>query len=330
MRISTHRSAARWAAAATAVLTVTSAVAACGMSTETADAVTVSATIAGSASNFSGRVTISGDRKMFIECRGTGSPTVVLIAGLQIAGDLWNSPLGKSPTVFTTLAKKTHVCLYDRPGTTQAIPGGGESLSDPVRQPTTTKDAVADLHALLAAAHQAGPYILLAHSYGGLIARLYASDYPRQVSGMVLLDVLSPEFRANLTAQQWGTWKIANATPAAAIKDYPALERVDFDPALNQVENARPIRQMPLAVLTADKPVDPTGFPPGIPASFAKVIDRTQHIAQSELVKLVNGAQWITNTHSGHNIMLDNPRLVSVSTERVIQAVRVGRHRLIG
>jgi pimeloyl-ACP methyl ester carboxylesterase len=183
---------------------------------------------------------------------------------------------------------------------------------------------------LLAAARQRGPYVLVAHSYGGLIARLYASDYPRQVSGMVLLDVLSPEFRAKMTAQQWATWKIANTTPAAAIKDYPALERVKFDPALNQVENARPIRQMPLAVLTADKPVDPSGFPPGIPASFAKLIDRDQHAAQSDLAKLVKGALWITKTHSGHNIMLDNPRLVSASAEAVIRAVRCGRHRLIG
>ena len=82
---------------------------------------------------------------------------------------------------------------------------------------------------------------------------------------------------------------------------------------------------MPLVVLTADQPVNPSGFPPGIPASFAAVIDHTQHAAQAEVVKLVNGARWVTRTHSGHNIMLDNPGLVSGSVDDVVQAVRHGQ-----
>jgi hypothetical protein len=82
---------------------------------------------------------------------------------------------------------------------------------------------------------------------------------------------------------------------------------------------------MPPVVLTADQPLNPSGFPPGVPASFAAVIDHTQHAAQSQVAKLVHGARWLTSTHSGHNIMLDNPALVSASADDVVRAVRHGQ-----
>ena len=62
-------------------------------------------------------------------------------------------------------------------------------------QPTTAGNAVADLHALLTAAGETGPYVLVAHSYGGLIGRLYASTYPDEISGLVLVDALSEGLR---------------------------------------------------------------------------------------------------------------------------------------
>ena len=77
-----------------------------------------------------------------------------------------------APTVFAEVAKFARVCAYDRPGTPV---GEKPSRSDPVREPTTAEDAVADLHALLSAANEAGPYVLVGHSYGGLIVRLRAS-----------------------------------------------------------------------------------------------------------------------------------------------------------
>ena len=90
--------------------------------------------------------------------------------------------------MFPEVAQFTRVCACDRPGTPV---GEKPSRSDPVPQPTTAGTAVADLHALLTAAGEAGPYVLVAHSYGGLIGRLYASTYPDNVSGLVLVDALS-------------------------------------------------------------------------------------------------------------------------------------------
>ncbi len=103
----------RLSSLAAGVLTLIAVVAACG-STQTTSTTNTSTKAEAS---FSGRVEIGGGRKMYIECRGSESPTVVLISGLPIAGDLWDSPLGKSPTVFPTVAKTTRVCTYDRPGT---------------------------------------------------------------------------------------------------------------------------------------------------------------------------------------------------------------------
>jgi len=56
------------------------------------------------------------------------------------------------------------------------------AAATPVPQPTTAKDAVADLHALLSAAGETGPYVLVGHSYGGLVVKLYARTYPKDVS----------------------------------------------------------------------------------------------------------------------------------------------------
>ena len=116
---------------------------------------------------------------MYLECRGTGSPTVVLVAGLRASAGDWSIAAKAAPAVFPEIAKFTRVCAYDRPGTPV---GEQPSRSDAVSQPTAAGDAVPDLHASLSAAGEKGPYVLVAHSYGGLIARLYASTYPQDVA----------------------------------------------------------------------------------------------------------------------------------------------------
>jgi hypothetical protein len=70
-------------------------------------------------SDFAGLVDIGGGRQMYMECRGTGSPTVVLESGLRGAADVWSmSSAGEgAPTVFPEVANSTRVCAYDRPGT---------------------------------------------------------------------------------------------------------------------------------------------------------------------------------------------------------------------
>jgi pimeloyl-ACP methyl ester carboxylesterase len=269
---------------------------------------------AASQQDLAGTVDIGSGRMIYVECRGTGSPTVVLESGLDVAGDLWDSPLGPPPHVFPTIAQRTRVCTYDRPGTTRAIAGGGNSRSDPVPQPTTTADAVADLHALLAAVDQTEPVVLVGHSYAGVVSRLYAATYPDDVSGMVLVDALAPELRAGMTAEQYAAWKTMNERTPEQIADYPDLERIEFDASLDQLDQAPPIRQMPLVVITADHPMAPDN----------PWIDQAHQAAQAAMAQLVQGAEHVV-AHSGHNVMIDDAPAVIAAIDDVIEAVRDGR-----
>ena len=91
--------------------------------------------------HFAGPVEIEGGRDLYMECRGRGTPTVILEAGLRSRGDFWSvkADPGQSRVVFDAIAERTRVCEYDRPGTTL---GTDEfSRSDPVEQPRTARDA---------------------------------------------------------------------------------------------------------------------------------------------------------------------------------------------
>jgi pimeloyl-ACP methyl ester carboxylesterase len=209
---------------------------------------------------------------------------------------------------------------------------GLPSRSDTVTQPTSTRDASTDLHALLHAADVPGPYVLVGHSYGGLITRLYASTYPEEVRGLVLVDILSERLPDGMTPQQWETWKRINARQQRDIAEYPDLERLDFDVSLEQVRVAEPIRPMPLLVLSADAQYGTivpslikTGeLPPDTPPDFGYVIDSANKIAQANLAQLVPGAKHVTDTHSGHNMMIDQARLVTDAIREVVLAIRNG------
>jgi pimeloyl-ACP methyl ester carboxylesterase len=171
-----------------------------------------------------------------------------------------------------------------------------------------------------------------------LLTRLYASTYPKQVSGMVLVDILSDSLRDAMTPEEWTIWKAANARRPQDIAEYPDLERIDFDVAMDQVKAARRIRPIPLVVLSADVPfglvvpaaIDKGDLPPNTPRDFGYVVDRANKVAQAELAKLVPGAKHVTKTQSGHNMMIDQPRLVIDAIREVVDAVRRGDRALSG
>jgi pimeloyl-ACP methyl ester carboxylesterase len=278
--------------------------------------------------DFAGLVDIGHGRKMYLECRGSGSPTVVLVSGLKASADDWNIAKPPAPTVFAAVAKFARVCAYDRPG---APVGDKPSRSDPVPQPTTAADAVSDLHAMLRAAGVAGPYVLVGHSYGGLIVRLYASTYPDDVSGLVLVDALTEGLRDAETPEQWAVQRrLMEGDIRESLALYPALERLDPDRSFDQMRAAPPLRPIPLIVLSADRPWGPqvpsmikSGvLPADIPPDAGYVTDAAQKKAQDRLAKLVPNAKHITNTDSGHDIHKDQPQLVIDAIRKVVDAVR--------
>jgi pimeloyl-ACP methyl ester carboxylesterase len=278
-------------------------------------------------------VDIGGGRKMYLKCNGTGSPIVVLVGGLRASADDWSIADKSAPAVFPEIAKFTRVCAYDRPGTPV---GEKPSRSDPVLQPTTVKDAIADLHALLSAAGEKGPYVLAGHSYGGLIMKLYVRTYPEDVAGLVLVDALSEGLQDTETSEQWA---IQRKLIAGDVRDgvalYPALERIDTDRGFDQVRAAPPLHSMPLVVLSADRPWGPQvppmikagKLPKDVPRDFGYVTDTAQKKAQDRLAKLVPNAKHVTNTNSGHEIHKEQPQLVIDAIRDVVKAVRDGKRQ---
>src|SRR5436190_104974 len=222
-------------------------------------------------------------------------PPVLLISGTDTASDLWHADGQKGPTVYDDIQKTTRVCAYDRPGAPHL--DQTFSRSDPVLQPTSPQNGVNDLVALLKAADAPGPYVLVAHSFSGTIARVFAGEHPDEVKGIVFVDVLTPELRAQMTPEEWKIWKRVNARPAKALAAYPDLERQDFDETLNQTAAAAALRPMPVVVLTAsDKFIDVVPkliqageLPPDTPPDFGAVVDRANSAAQNELAALVPG-----------------------------------------
>jgi pimeloyl-ACP methyl ester carboxylesterase len=280
--------------------------------------------------DFAGVVDIGGGRKMYLTCRGAGFPTVVLVAGQRGSAEEWSVTETAAPPVFPEVAKFTRVCAYDRPGTPV---GEAPGRSDPVSQPTTARDAGADLHALLTAAGEAGTVLLVGHSYGGLVVRLYASLHPEEVSGLILIDALSEGLRAAETPQQWAIQRrLIEGDVRDSLVLYPALERIDVERSFDQIGAAPPLRPLPLIVLSADRPWGPQipsmiavgKLPPDIPPRFGYVTDAAQKQAQERLAKLVPNAKHIANTNSGHEIQREQPQLVIDAIRAMVEALHSG------
>jgi pimeloyl-ACP methyl ester carboxylesterase len=117
-----------------------------------------------------------GGRRLAITCAGSGRPAVMLESGLDIGVGLPSA--GWAP-VQHAVAAVTHVCRYDR---------AGLGRSDPVPRPRTGAQMVEDLHSLLQAARVETPYVLVGHSMGGMVVRLYTHLHPEEVRGLVLVD----------------------------------------------------------------------------------------------------------------------------------------------
>ena len=274
--------------------------------------------------NFAGLIDIGAGRKMYLECSGSGSPTVILESGYRNDADIWSAELepGMSP-VFSQVARFTRVCAYDRPGTFLDADHLGRST--PVPMPRTARDLVSDLHALLQTAHVPGPYVFAAHSFGGIFARLYASTYPSEVVGMVLVDALSEKVRTGLTPEQWKLYVNFGFTkPTPGLEKYKDIETLDVNASLDQMEkaaSAEPLRPMPLFVLTQGQPFDLSPWQP-LPADFPGALNKAWHTAQDALATLAPNAKHKIATKSSHYIQAPEPQLVIDAIKQVVEAVR--------
>ena len=134
-------------------------------------------------------VQVEPGRHLNLYCKGTGSPVVVFDSGLTDETAVWG-------LVQPAIARKTRTCSYDR---------AGIGFSDPSPHAGTSQNIANDLHRLLRAAGERPPYVLVGHSYGGLNVRYFASKFPTEVVGMVLVDPSAEDYFDQMNKQhpQW-------------------------------------------------------------------------------------------------------------------------------
>jgi pimeloyl-ACP methyl ester carboxylesterase len=256
-----------------------------------------------------------GGRRLFLRCTGRGAPTVVFENGLTTDWyDLQNQ-----------LSSTTRTCSYD-----PARQGGPTSRSDTAPAPRSGNDRVRDLHKLLRVAGVPGPYVIAAHSNGGLFSLIQASRHPGRIRGLVLIDGVHPgyhqrTFNALKRLIPRSQWHAAHEQYCAVPSLQIDWEQMDICRSERQARAQlarRPLRPMPLAVLTH-------GIPEGPPGVERDIAERVWARLQDELAALVPGADHVVARRSGHDIQHTQPGLVLTEIRKVVAAVRAGRTRLL-
>lgn len=249
------------------------------------------ALLAGCAHSLKGKRTEwVGAQRLEYLVQGEGTPTVVFNSNTDM--DSW----GK---VLPEVATYTRVFADSRPG------HGG---SKPQMGRNTGKRVVERLHILLAETGQRPPYVLVAHSYSGLFANLYARTYPNEVAGVVFVDASHPGqedwWHKHLPVQSF----ISNIIAVKAFN----YELFDFDVVADDIKAAGPFPDIPVAVITAGK---------------RWVLDtkswREQWMVfQQDLAALSPQGTQIVADKSGHVIQLQQPEVIIAAIRQIVESFR--------
>jgi pimeloyl-ACP methyl ester carboxylesterase len=246
-----------------------------------------------------------GGRSLFIDCRGTGSPTVILESGLTADTTWWDDVIGP-------IAETTRVCAYDR-----ANNGESDQVS-----PHTGDQSVSDLAKLLAGRDIDPPYVLVAWSFGGPISRLFAARHPDEIVGMVLVDTDPVDYRDQGAA--FVPDDVLERSYWASEND----EKLDLDATLDLVraESTRgSFDDHPLVVLTPSTPNSGDigqGGSQGLPGPRVPELDELYLRLEREMQNLSSNARFVLVADSGHCIMCDQPQVVIDAVKDVIKAAR--------
>jgi pimeloyl-ACP methyl ester carboxylesterase len=277
--------------------------------------------------DFADLVDIGDGRGLYLNCQGSGSPPVFIIPGKGSYAQVWNvvvptddpirlsrydvidrADLGPSPRATQpTVARTTRACAYDRPNTRP----DGSDRSTPVPQPHSVKQDVDDVVKLIAAAHLSTPLVVVAHSYGGLIADLLARTHPELVSGLVFVDPTS-EFLPRLgRPDQDADFDRSARAPTPE----PDGEGFLADDAFTRFKTAPPLPKVPAIVLSSDR------FPPPADLTAQNYTRFQVHRANSLLAETLATDNVIV-ADSGHSIMLYQPKLVAEQILAIVEKVR--------
>ena len=198
-------------------------------------------------------------REFHLECRGSGSPTIVLQSGYGNAADIWHAATGSPPAVFEGVAALSRVCAYDRPGSLRQFDDNGAELTEitagrsgTAPMPRTGRPVVEELHNLLTMAQVPGPYVLVGHSLGGLFNLLFAQTYPDQVAGMVFIDATYPDLQSLLDPARWSSFSAPLASPTSPVAGY-GMEGYDLDALMTDIAADPGVPSVPAVFLFADR-----------------------------------------------------------------------------
>jgi pimeloyl-ACP methyl ester carboxylesterase len=281
-----------------------------------------------------------GGYNLHINCTGQGSPTVILEAGQGDYSLTW-------AYVQPEVAKTNRVCSYDR---------AGYGWSEPSPRPRTANAEMKELHTLLVNADIQGPYVLVGHSLGGMLVRVYAHNYPDEVVGIVLVDsyheerpIRNPEV-TKLTqdaTKQFRMFSFLSSTgimalmpqsipnrgfPADAYAQYQAITVTTeyFDEFIAEItavpESAAEVRalhmtsfgSLPITVLSAGR----WDTIPSLSDVENQQIWEDFQVQQSELVTLSSASKQIIAEQSGHNIQFDQPDLVIDAVREIVETMQ--------
>jgi len=266
--------------------------------------------------DFAARVTVGG-RQVYLECHGSGRPTVLLQSGYGNGGDIWSAATAHPPAVAPGLAATNRVCVYDRPGSVLSVDAAGTPLSssqparsDQVPMPRTATAVVTEWHDVLATAGVPGPYVLVGHSLGGLFAVLYARTYPDQVAGMVLVDATPPAFATLLPPASLTLLKDSLKAPSL-IPGY-SFEGYALDEIIGSIDAAPAWRPIPSTLLFAGQ-VQQVSDPPA--RQLLKDAAAVQDQARAQFAASMPGVTTTLVPDASHYIHVERP-------DAVIEAVR--------
>ena len=266
-----------------------------------------------------GRLVELNGRQVHLLCAGEGSPTVVLEAG---AGSLvWMS-------VFAEIAQLTQVCTYDRPG---------HGWSEPASSPRTAETMVQELKILLQTAEIRPPYVLVGHSFGGVLMQLYAARFPNDFEGVVLVDSSHPnQIHRTSDLEELDSLVVALKVLGPLGVARILLPAMEGDPASRDIEVREQERELLMTNRTLQTVVKEMS---AMRQSLREVGDSSVDFGNKPLVVLTGGrrrAEWWHNMHedlsrlstnsewqvvdgAGHFIQHDRPDVVVEAVRSVIE-----------
>ncbi len=246
---------------------------------------------------------------LFMVQTGQGKPTIILEAGAGEDSTTWRD-------VIPALAQFSQVVAYDRAGL-------GRSVGTPPLR--TALQLVDDLHSLLEAAQLEGPYLLVGHSLGAVLCRLYTQQYRHEVAGLVLIDGPHPDqgkrFTAALTETGWHEHELVRPILEMASGIAPELhpDRLDFAKSMAEVDQTQTFGDLPLVVISATKL--PAEAWPDLPIQAALAFTQTWDTMQSELPNLSTRGVHLITRKSGHYIHCDEPELVVEAIRQMAKTI---------